>query len=93
MFDVTRYDGMLDGHDIVLEFDQKLGVLNRAQSLVDGTQVDQASVVYGEKELVATLADDVEVRIRLHSGMVGELTRAQLRGKDGSWVDLTPSVD
>jgi hypothetical protein len=26
--------------------------------------------------------------VTLHSGMVGELTRAQLKRTDGSWLDL-----
>ncbi|MCY7401836.1 MAG: hypothetical protein LH477_12955 [Nocardioides sp.] len=92
MLDITRYDATLGGHAIVLEFDQKLAVLNRARLLVDGVQIDEASVVYGERELEATLVDGVEVKIRLHSRMLGELTRAQLRGGDGSWVDLTPGT-
>jgi hypothetical protein len=88
MGQVTRYRGTAGGHDVELEFDQKLQVLNRARLIVDGREVDSAKVFYGEKDLTATLDDGTSVAVRLHSGMVGELTRAQVRGPDGTWTDL-----
>ena len=39
-------------------------------------------------ELRTTLDDGTEVVVAIHSGMVGELTRAQGRQADGSWSDL-----
>lgn len=85
---IRRYGTTLGLHDVELEFDQGLKVLNRARLRVDGREVDHDSVFYGEKELTATLDDGTRVEVRLHSGMVGELTRAQLRRADGSWSDL-----
>lgn len=85
---ITKYGTTLDGHDIELEFDQKLIVLNRARLRVDGEQVDALNVVYGDKELTTTLADGTEITVKLDSGMVGELVRAQVRRTDGAWVDL-----
>lgn len=75
-------------HDVELEFDQVLKVLNRVRLSVDGTEVDRSSIFYGEEDLSTTLADGTKIEVRLHSGMVGELTRAQLRADDGSWTDL-----
>jgi len=76
------------GHDIELEFDRKRVVINEAILRVDGEQVDSAKVVYGDKDVRTTLPDGAEITVKVHSGMVGELTRAQLRRPDGSWVDL-----
>ena len=84
-----RYGGTLNGHRVELEFDTTLQVLNRARLYVDGQQADKVSVVYGEKDLSTTLPDGTAVVLRIHSGMAGELTRAQMRRPDGSWVDLT----
>jgi hypothetical protein len=50
--------------------------------------VDSASIVYGERELRTTLDDGTDVVVALHSGMLGELTRALLRQADGGWMDL-----
>jgi hypothetical protein len=77
-----------NGHAIELEFDQSRVVINQAVLHVDGREVDKTRVFYGEKDLKSTLEDGTEITVRLHSGMTGELTRAQLRKPDGSWVDL-----
>ena len=82
------YGGTIDGHDVAIEFDKKLMVLNRVRLHVDGEEVDRESVFYGEKTLEATLADGTAVVVTIDSGMAGELTRAQLRQADGSWHDL-----
>jgi hypothetical protein len=63
-------------------------VVNKATLRVDGEVVDSARILYGEKELRTTLDDGTDVVVTLHSGMVGELTRAQLKRTDGSWLDL-----
>lgn len=55
---------------------------------VDRDEVDKARVFYGDKDLRTTLDDGTEVVVAIHSGMVGELTRAQVRQADGSWSDL-----
>jgi hypothetical protein len=83
-----RYTGQVAGHDIELDFDQRRIVINEATLRVDGAEVDRAKVFYGDKELRTTLDDGTEVVVAIHSGMVGELTRAQVRGPDGSWTDL-----
>lgn len=85
----ATYVATLAGHDVELEFDTKLIFINQARLRVDGAEVEQRSVLYGEKDLTATLEDGTRIEVRLHSGMVGELTRAQIRGDDGSWTDLT----
>ncbi len=85
---VHTHTGTLAGHQISLEFDQKMLVMNRVRLSVDGQEVDEISVVYGEKELSTTLADGTEVVVHLHSGLVGELVRPQLRLADGTWADL-----
>ena len=89
MSSVTSYTGTLGSHQISLEFDQRLVVLNRARLSVDGVEVDQARVVYGTKELSVDLDDGTAVSVRLHSGMVGEIDRPQVLGPDGTWHDLT----
>ena len=86
----ARYGASLNGHEVELEFDTALQVLNRARLFVDGKQLDNVNVFYGEKDLTATLADDTTIALRIHSGMMGELTRAQIRQPDGTWADLTP---
>jgi hypothetical protein len=85
---VKRYGTTLGTHDVELEFDQTLKVLNWARLRVDGAEVDRQNVFYGEKALSSALEDGTSIEVRLHSGMMGELTRAQLRGADGTWTDL-----
>ena len=83
-----RYGAIHDGHDVELEFDKKLVALNRATLRVDGEVVDSERILYGEKQLTATPAGGAEIVVAVDSGMLGELTRAQLRAGDGSWIDL-----
>jgi hypothetical protein len=73
---------------IDLEFDQSRIVINQATLRVDGDVVDSARIFYGDKQLRTTLDDGTDVVVAVHSGMVGELTRAQLKRADGSWLDL-----
>jgi hypothetical protein len=87
---ITRYGATSGQHRVELEFDTRLVVLNRARLYVDGQEVDSAQVVYGDRDLRAPLADGSEAVIRLHSGMVGELTRAQIERGDGQWEDMQP---
>ncbi len=84
----TRYGVTHDGHDIELEFDRRNPVLNAARLLVDGEVVDKKRMFYGEKDLTTTAQDGTEIVVTVDSGMNGELTRAQLRGADGAWIDL-----
>jgi signal transduction protein with GAF and PtsI domain len=83
-----RYGATCDGHDVELEFDKRRVVLNEARLVVDGEVVDKAKIFYGDKNLTATAQDGTEIVVAVDSGMVGELTRAQLRRADGSWIDL-----
>jgi len=83
-----RYGATYDGHDVELEFDKRRVVLNEARLVVDGEVVDKAKIFYGDKNLTATAQDGTEIVVAVDSGMVGELTRAQLRRADGSWIDL-----
>lgn len=82
------YGTELDGHDIELEFDKSRIVLNEARLVVDGQTVDQAKIFYGEEELTVELPGGDTVVVTVHSGMIGELTRAQIKRPDGSWTDL-----
>ena len=77
-----------NGHEVELEFDRSKLVLNTARLRVDRREVDSENIFYGERELSTSLPDGTDILVALHSGMVGELTRAQLRTGDGSWVDL-----
>lgn len=85
----TRYGTTLNGHDVELAFDQSKIVINTATLRVDGSDVQSEKLFYGERDLRTTLADGTEIEVAVHSGMVGELTRAQLRTGDSTWVDLT----
>jgi hypothetical protein len=90
MSQMTRYGSTINGHDVELEFDKTLLVLNKASLTVDGQLVDSELIHYGERELNTQLPDGTSVTVAVFSGMVGELTKAQLQGEDGSWVDLAP---
>jgi hypothetical protein len=85
---VAVYGTQVNGHEVELEFDQSRIVLNKATLRVDGQPVSSQHIFYGERDLTTSLADGTEITVAVHSGMVGELTRAQLRTGDGSWVDL-----
>ena len=87
-YKTKRYGAAVDGHDIEIEFDKKLMVLNRVRLHVDGVKVDDENVFYGEKELKTTRPGGEEIVVQIDSGMIGELTRAQARRTDGAWVDL-----
>ena len=88
MLDVKTFTTTEDGHEVVLEFDNRLAFINRIRLLVDGELLDSERVWYGTKELRATLADGRELELRVHSGMVGEPDRPQIKRADGSWADL-----
>ena len=90
MVGISRYGATSGQHRVELEFDKKLVVMNRARLFVDGREVDSTAVVYGDRDLRAPLEDGGEVVIRLHSGMNGELTRAQIDRGDGRWEDMQP---
>lgn len=95
MADSKRYGVIHDGHDVELEFDKHCVVLNEASLYIDGEVVDNKKIFYGDKELTAKAADGSDIVVKVGSGMVGELTRAQLRSRDGTWIDLeerAPSV-
>ena len=77
-----------NGHEVELEFDRSKFVLNTARLRVDRREVDSENIFYGVRELSTSLPDGTEISVAVHSGMLGELTRAQLRTGDGSWVDL-----
>ncbi len=87
MFDVKTFAASENGHEIRLEFDNKLGFINRIRLYVDGELRDSDNVLYGTKELHAPL-DGGEVEVRVHSGIVGEPDRPQLKRADGSWADM-----
>ncbi len=82
------YGATLNGHDVAIEFNKALLVLNRARLYIDAEEVDRENVFYGDKQLEATLPDGTQVMVSIDSGMIGELTKAQLRQPDGSWIDL-----
>jgi hypothetical protein len=88
MSQVQRYSAQHAGHEIELEFDKRRMVVNKAVLRVDGQEVDSARIFYGDSDLKTTLDDGTEIAVTLHSGMMGELTRAQLKRADGSWQDL-----
>jgi hypothetical protein len=88
MYGRTRYGAQIDGHDVELEFDTRKVVLNTARLSVDGHEVESKHIVYGDGDLRTELADGTKIEVAVHSGMVGELTRAQVRGPDGTWTDL-----
>ena len=90
MSQVQRVGATHDGHDVELEFDRRRIVVNTAVLRVDGEEVDRARIFYGDRDLSTTLDDGTRISVALHSGMMGELTRAQLERPDGSWVDLAP---
>lgn len=83
----ARYRAEVDGRDIEIEFDRRHVVINEVRLFVDGEQVDRQHVFYGDKVLTARV-EGSEVTVMISSGLVGELTRAQVRRDDGAWVDL-----
>lgn len=85
----TRYRATFGDHAVELEFDRDLVVLNRARLFVDGAQVDETAMVYGERDLTATTPDGARIHVTVGSGMVGEPQRPQLEGADGSWQDMS----
>lgn len=91
---VTRHGGRFDNHEVEIEFDKKLLVLNRIRLLIDGQTVDSAHVIYGDRELRAQAPDGTPVSVIISSDMVGELVRAQIRRPDDSLHDLRePATD
>lgn len=50
--------------------------------------MDKKKIFYGDKELTAKAPDGTDIVVKVDSGMYGELTQAQLRNRDGSWIDL-----
>jgi hypothetical protein len=85
---VAVYGTTVNGHAVELEFDQSKIVLNKATLRVDGQDVRAEHIFYGERELSTSLSDGTSIEVAVHSGMVGELTRAQVRTGENSWVDL-----
>ncbi|MDQ1649972.1 MAG: hypothetical protein QOG60_2029 [Frankiaceae bacterium] len=96
IMETSRYYGyasktcgaLVEGHDVAIEFDKKLLVINQVRLFVDGSLVDADKVWYGDKELSVSLDDGSAVNVVIDSGMIGELTRAQARRSDGTLIDL-----
>jgi hypothetical protein len=88
MLDVKTFTATDNGREIKLEFDNKLAFINRIRLYVDGELLDSDTIWYGTKELKASLASG-QIELRVHSGMVGEPDRPQLKKADGSWTDMT----
>ncbi|MGL5819485.1 MAG: hypothetical protein ACRCYR_18125 [Phycicoccus sp.] len=88
-YQTKRYGVSHAGHQIDIEFDKSRMVINQVRLFVDDAEVDRTNIWYGDKGLRATLADGTELEVVVHSGMVGELNRAQLRTGSDTFVDLT----
>ncbi len=88
MFDVKKFAATQNGHEVMLEFDNKLAFINRLRLHVDGNRLDSAIVWYGTKVLRAPL-EHGEIEVRVHSGMYGEPNRPEVKRADGSWADMT----
>ncbi|MGI8902424.1 MAG: hypothetical protein ACR2IP_01890 [Solirubrobacteraceae bacterium] len=84
----TRYGVTHEGHDVEVEFDRRNPMMDAARLLIDGELVDKKRMFYGEKDLTTTASDGTEIMVAVEVGGFGELTRAQARGPDGSWIDL-----
>lgn len=85
-YKVRRYGTEHDGKDVVLEFDERLVVLNRLRLHVDGRKIDETSIFYGTKRL--DLGDSTQVEVG--AGFLGECTGASLRTPSGSTEHLAP---
>lgn len=59
-----------------------------APASVSGPCSGVLATATSDKNSTTHVADGTEIIVSVDSGMVGELTRAQLRRTDGSWVDL-----
>jgi len=88
-YDTKHYGIEYRGHAIELVFDKMLLVLNRASLLVDGVEVDKERIFFGEHHLETTLDDGTRIRVKLGTGIVGELTKAVLIAEDGTSYSLS----
>jgi len=70
--------GEYRGRSVEVVFDERLVCLNRLTLVVDGQQVDHATIWYGTKRLSG---DGITVDVG--SGWIGECTGVEVRGADG----------
>lgn len=78
-----EHGATIHGHEVELEFDKKLMVVNRPPLRVDGDVVDGANIVYGDVAVIATLDDGVQIEVKFDSWLGGELRHAQGRSGEG----------
>jgi len=78
----------MNGHDVAVEFNKALLVLNRARLYIDAEEVDCENVLYGDKEPGAALPDGTAGRRLDRIGNDRRTHEGPAPQPDGSWVDL-----
>jgi hypothetical protein len=66
------------GHQVTFEFDKSGVVINRGRVQIDGKQVDERAVFYGESKISGRI-DDRDFEVRFASGIAGQLKHVELR--------------
>lgn len=82
-FERRSWTGQYGAKAVEVVFDERLVFLNRVTLLIDGRQVDHATIWYGTKEL---RGDGVTVVVG--SGWIGECTGVEVRDGDGATLAL-----
>jgi hypothetical protein len=78
MFDTKTYRATVGEHEVDFEFDQSGVVVNRGRLFVDGHQLDQRAVHYGESTVSGELPDGRTFKVEFGSGFVGQLKHVEL---------------
>jgi hypothetical protein len=77
-FDTKTYRATVGDHRVDFEFDKSGVVINRGRLFVDGRQVDQRAVHYGESTVSGELPDGRTFKVTFGSGFVGQLKHVEL---------------
>jgi hypothetical protein len=78
IYDTKTFRAEAHGHQVTFEFDKSGVVINRGRVQIDGKQVDERAVFYGESKISGRI-DDRDFEVRFASGIAGQLKHVELR--------------
>lgn len=92
LYENKTYRAEVGEHSVDFEFDRSGVVINRGRLIIDGQEVAERAVFWGNTEVRGALPDGREFTVEFGSGFVGQLKRVELV-LDGERTDLEETVE
>lgn len=78
LYDTKTYKADVGEHEISFDFDRSGVIVNRGRLFVDGKQVDDRAVFWGDSAVSGELSDGRSFKVEFGSGFVGQLKKLEL---------------